>query len=46
MIRLELRLISAKRAEEKLKVVVEAATRKFDALRSLSGFKRVEKNQA
>jgi hypothetical protein len=46
MIQLELKLISAKKAEEKLKVVVEAATRKFDALRSLSGFKKVEKNQA
>jgi hypothetical protein len=46
MIQLELKLISAKKSEEKLKVVVEAATRKFDALRSLSGFKKVEKNQA
>jgi hypothetical protein len=42
----ENKLITAQKAEERLKVVCEALKMKFDALRSLSGFKKVEKNQA
>ena len=40
---LEIELFREKRKETKLKTVVDALSKKFDALRSLSGFKREEK---
>ncbi len=43
---LENKLLGAQRSVERLKVVCESLQTKFDALRSLAGFKKVEKNQA
>ncbi len=37
-------LIKSTRVRNRIKVVVESLNRKFDALRSLSGFKRLERN--
>jgi len=42
----ETKLLREKKAEERLKVVSESLKYKFDALRSLSGFKKEEKKQA
>ena len=46
LIKLDATLLKARRSEERLKNVVESLIRKFDALRSLSGFKKSEQRTA